>query len=616
MSRRRVSPWLAPVVALVATLVAAAPAGAAEVDVSLSPRETHVGVPATLTVTVTNADRHERPAIGPVPDLRIEAMGGGSRREVTQIINGDVTRQVSITYSFRVTPTRAGTVTIPSFTVTADGEAHETAPVDLVALPVGTSGRFDDDSEDVVAVEITADRTRVYLGEPVRLALRIWLHPHREARYRYTMSDGDMWRRIELRMSGWGPFLGTLDELVGQGRRPRGRDVVRAGADGQERAFYLYEIPTTFWPAQVGPLELEDVTVVVDYPTRLRRDFFDLAVVRSRQVVVAAAAPEVEVVAPPEAGRPPIFEGAVGRFAIEASARPTEVAVGDPITLTIAIADRTPGGTRLDLLPPPPLTRIAALTDDFDIPTEPLAGTVDGTEKVFRQTLRARHDGVARIPPIPYAFFDAETGTYQTILTDPIELVVAPASVLPMSDVVGGAAAGREEATELTETAGGLVANYPPSTALLETHGGGTTWWLWPVVLVPPLLWVGVVAGRAVAVRRRDESFSRRRRARRAAIGLIRRADRDDPQQQAEWAAAAVRGYVADRWNLPGGLTRTDVREVLARHQAPEALIEEVEALLSRCEAVCYAPAPNGTSEDLAHEAIRVINRLERERLA
>ena len=88
----------------------------------------------------------------------------------------------------------------------------------------------------------------------------------------------------------------------------------------------------------------------------------------------------------------------------------TNVKAGDPITLLFGIAGTGP----LELVQAPPLAELPALTADFKVPNEPLAGYVEEARKVFSTTIRPRKAGISEIPPIPFTYFDPEIGKFVT----------------------------------------------------------------------------------------------------------------------------------------------------------------------------------------------------------
>src|SRR5262249_40562454 len=137
-------------------------------------------------------------------------------------------------------------------------------------------------------------------------------------------------------------------------------------------------------------------------------------------------------------GQPATFSGAVGQFDIFASAKPVDVSVGDPITLTVTITDNTPSpGAKIDVLAPPPLDRVTELTENFRMPSDPLAGTVSAPTTTLTKTLRPKGDQITRIPPIPFTFFNPDTEQYVTRSTAAVPIKVKPASQLTMNAVVG-----------------------------------------------------------------------------------------------------------------------------------------------------------------------------------
>ena len=110
-------------------------------------------------------------------------------------------------------------------------------------------------------------------------------------------------------------------------------------------------------------------------------------------------------VSPPEGGRPAAWNGAVGSFTIEAIAKPVDVAVGDPITVTIRLTDEsTTAG--LAGLQAPVIADLPGFLENFRVPREAASGTIDGRSKVFTQSIRAASDSVRELPPISFVFQD------------------------------------------------------------------------------------------------------------------------------------------------------------------------------------------------------------------
>jgi hypothetical protein len=117
----------------------------------------------------------------------------------------------------------------------------------------------------------------------------------------------------------------------------------------------------------------------------------------------------------PEAGRPADFSGAVGRFSLQATAVPLDVAVGDLITVTL----RLEGEKLPDLFAPPRIPEGPGLRT-YEM--KPVPEETSGTQHVFRQTVVALDPSVPALPAITFTFFDARGGLYRTLTAGPFPL--------------------------------------------------------------------------------------------------------------------------------------------------------------------------------------------------
>ncbi len=589
---------------LVAALAGTAVAQDTAVKVTISDRETYVGVPITLRVIIENAEQHDAPEIPEIDDLTIRSTGGPQRSSQTTIVNGRRSSFVRDTYIYQVVPQRAGEFTIPAVEVNADGTTFRTQSLRIIATKSET--------DDLLFVEVVGGRDQLYVGEPLDVTLQIFLRPFADQRLNFRMNEGHMWGRIDLQNSSWGVFAEPLQEMYTQRQRPSGKAVIREDSAGNPHRYFVYELRHQTWPQRPGTLDVGDVNIIVNYPVRLGRDRFslfnDLTIEQTRPLAVQATLSPIEIMPLPTDNRPPQFEGAVGQFTITTSANPTDVAVGEPITLTIQIR----GTGRLDTLEPPPLPRVAELTRDFKVPTDPLAGEVRGSAKQFNQSIRALRDDVTEIPRIPFAYFDPQSTEYVTTYSDPIPLTVRPTETVSATEIVDSGAAPRSNGQPLTEVAGGILANYAGSSALLAQQAFTPSWISNALLAVPPLAFVITWIFQRRCLRLHDELYARRRHAKRNALRVIDAAVRGAQTPIPAAITSAVAGYVADRCSLPpGGLTRAEIHARLTSQSIDAGLVDKIDTLLERCEALAYAPAGDEAAHDLAQTARRCIARLE-----
>ena len=109
-----------------------------------------------------------------------------------------------------------------------------------------------------------------------------------------------------------------------------------------------------------------------------------------RLVAVAAAVPvEVREVPLP---RPATFCGGIGNYRVAASASPTALRVGDPLTLRLDF-ERGQGSGSLDLISAPNLEANSKIAADFEIIDKNPTGRSEGEVKRFEYALRPKRAG-------------------------------------------------------------------------------------------------------------------------------------------------------------------------------------------------------------------------------
>jgi tetratricopeptide (TPR) repeat protein len=490
-------------------------ASSAEIDVRLSGQETYVGLPVILQVRISNASKHEEPEMPQVDGLSIESTGTPASSSQISIINGRRSERSSVTYSYRITPRREGEFTIPPLIVKADG-AQELTRAQRIAVTKSETG-------DLMFVEIEGKKDSIYVGQPLELTLKIWLRPYRDQERQIVLSEGDMWNLIASETS-WGLFAERMQEIDEGNQRPGGEEVLREDSAGQSRSYYLYEVVATIYPQRAGKIDAKDVQIVMRYPTALGQsrsrmssmfgddplsfrsrmfedDFFAspfgrnrLSVTAVRPIVADAVVQPIRVKPIPTVGRPADYRGAVGQYKIVTEARPTRVKAGDPITLHVGIAGNGP----MDLVQAPPLADLPSLTQSFRVPNEPLAGFVDGSQKVFSTSIRPVSEAVTEIPAIPLSYFDPDAEKFVTVYSDPIKIEVEHADTLALGAIVGGGRGARAEGDAESASESPLSAvsfenysgddvlqNEPPAASLTFLH--------WLGLVIPPLLVVGLL---------------------------------------------------------------------------------------------------------------------------
>ena len=586
--------WVAAPLALALGLAATTATYGQSFKSEISARRADLGESLTLLIKLIDVTTPKAPVPPETDDFDIRLVNPIPSKN--QIVIGRRSRRVEYGYRFEVRPRRLGRLRLPPFTVDLNGKRDQTAPI-LIAVEKGPAGPFFD-----CAVQASANR--VFLGQTIDLKLMLWVRKFSQGRFELSLND--TWRLLRLNQSNAGIFADA------DFSRPKYSQSRRADDDGVMQEFYVFQVDLVATPTRAGPLDFGPIELVYEYPVRLERSGFGLlerlSIARSRVIRSRPKSPSVEIKPIPTAGRPADFNGAIGPHTITARATPTEVPVGDPITLSLTLRGTGP----LDRLSAPRLDRVEALTDDFEVPAESLAGELTGGGKTFTLTVRALRDDVTEIPPIPLSFFDPRTESFRTVRTDAIPLTVTPAERLALTLPEDGATGGR--LAPLVETTEGLMANTTDPSEVLADQSGRIATHVWIILAALPAVYLGTWLIQRRTLRLRDDTALRRRG--KAMADARRRLAAAGGADAHAHLAGAVLGYIADRCNAPaGGMTRADAARLLGERKAPAATVQAVDRLLASVEQAQYAGTSAVDGGQLASAAGQVLSELEKLKL-
>ena len=582
------------------------------VEAVTTAREVYVGQPFPFNIRVKGSDSPRAPDLSVLRDFRVETLGGRQNNSVSiTIINRQRNRVVrrGYTFSYRLTPTRAGKLLIPSLPVTVGRSVLRTKARTITAVPPTETADF--------KFRVKLAKNRCYVNEPVKLTATWYIAKDARKYHAYLPvadMDGLTFRLIEPARNANTRYLRIS---LGKGKRAlaaQGRGVLG------NKTFKTITFAADLIPKQGGVLRIPAATItfegVVNY--RLVKTFFGRVEKRPvyKTFVIPSNPLTLNVLPLPAAGRPAGFTGLVGRYSLTVEAEPTQVNVGDPITLTIRISGPS---ANLDELELPLLSRQAALARDFKIPVERAHGEVAGREKVFTQTIRATHADIKQIPALELPYFDPESRAYRVARSEPIPLDVRATRVTTAAD-----AEGRElpvlGRTVLEELAEGIAHNYETLDALAPQRYGPGAWlsspgWL-ALLILPPLGYFTALITTVVMQRRAADPAGRAAKlAYRVFARELKKLPADAEQVQAA-VLGALRRYLGSKLRMASGtVTFVDVASPLNACGVPADTLAALQQLFEQCEAGRYAAgAAQGKIDDpsaLAQRAVDAIRELE-----
>jgi hypothetical protein len=555
----------------------AATAGlAATIEYDIQPRLLRLGESATCRITIRGASGAPAPSLPPISGFDISSTGTEQSFSVSP--NG---RESSVAYVYRLTPREIGTFVIGPFSYSLHGDTVSLPAVEIKVLApgAGDSASPAQRMSDLLFATLSIDQPHVYVQQSFAMLLSIFsqgLNLDREVQLTDFKTAG-------LKIEGYDEMGATREVVNGQPYDVR-RFRVRATA------------------LTAGTFSLSPrlrVNAVV--PTQRRRDpiesFFGDAFFSRAQVQpldVAAQPLDLTVKDLPVEGRPASFSGAVGRYSFDVAARPLQLRVGDPVTITLTIR----GQGNLAGITPPAL----ALGDAFKV-YEPRLITDDPAngQRVFEQVVIPRTAKATDLPAISFSFFDPQMEAYQTISHGPYTLALdATGATDPM--MLQGAG---HPAISVPASLGSDIV-YLKSAPHHWARHTDRSWYESPVVWSLQGVAPVALALLFLVARRRDAMASDTARARRHHAPRSARLAMAEAEQQRvagsrqeffEGLWKVLTTYFGHRFNLaPGEVAAEEVSRRLQRAGLPVPEVVEIRQLFTDCESHRFGSGESAAS--------------------
>ena len=537
-----------------------------------------------------------------------------SYSESTQIINGRISRHVSYTYTYILQPLKEGDFVIPPARLSLKGKVYESGPVRITVVKGNQPARSGagsgsqggraaaapaagNGSSSNLYVRMIVDKTKVYLGEPVAVTVKIFSRVSLTGFEEVDMPEFDGFLKQEIPT----PNLTSLQ-----------REYINGVAynTGVIQRYLLF-------PQTTGDIKIDPVKIVCLVRKRVHSspggffdDFFD-SYQTVRQPILSA--PLTIHVKPLPAGAPADFSGAVGTFGLDATLDKDSLKVNDAVTLKVRIS----GNGNLKLIQAPKID----FPPDFESydpkVVSRIKNTVHGATgyKQFEYLMIPRHAGKYRIPPVVFSYFDPAAGRYKTLRTPAFTVTVKKGEGETGTQVITG---GDKEALKFL----GKDIRYIHTGPIRLKKAGYSlfdTWLFKAFYLVLLLLFLVVV----FAYRRHrkvmgDQQRVRNRKANKVARKRLKVAGqhlrRGDQSGFYEEVLKALWGYLSDKMLLPvSDLTQETAARALEERGVSKELIERLLRVIDRCEYARYAPESDaGAAMDkLYEETVAVISELE-----
>jgi hypothetical protein len=519
-----------------------------------------VGETATLSLTFQGGTPTQVPALQLPPGLT--AQSAGQSRQIT-LDNGEMRSNISFNYT--LTASRPGEYVIPSITGEMDHQTYRSVPLKLkvTASAPALSAAF---------LKLIPSKEMVYVGEVFPVEVQLYLAV-REDNLQLPQIEGD------------GFVFGKVPQPT-QSNSQVGNQMFQV-VTFRLSAMAVKEGTLTLGPAQCSLV----LYVPIGGRSRTLFDDFFGGGVQRRPVTLSSEAQKIVVVPLPKEEQPASFNGAVGRFSLAATASPTNVIVGDPITLHLKIT----GQGNLESLPFP------GDSDWADFKLYPPTSKIESTDSIgvtgaksFERVVIPQSADVKHLPGVTFSFFDPEQKAYRTLDTPPIPIVVRPSQAIRSLPPFSGPSRSASENSTLVRDVVHIKPYLGPVIEGLQPPLLLQPWFL-ALQGVPLVAWFTALLWR----RRQDELANNPQRRRQVRVsGIVRQglreltsaAQANDSEKFFATAFRLLQEQLGERLNLPGSAITEAVLDERLRGIAPEELVSQLHELFQLCNQARYAP--------------------------
>lgn len=576
-----------------------------------APGVVKVGQQFRLTYTINTEAKDFRS-----PDFRnFTVLAGPSTSSSTNvsIVNGKMTRNYQLQFTYILQADKSGEFKIPPASVEVDGKTFKSNAVQIEVIDGdGSTARqksrqtnteqSSSQTSEVKAggedlfVRVLVNKRNVYREEPLVAIIKLYSKLNISGLENVDFPDFESFYKQEIETK---PLRQLEKENVNG----------EIYGTGVLKKYLLF-------PQKTGRLTIQPFEVDCIVQKKVEgesRSLFDDFFGSYKNVRMSLASDPLQInVRSLPSGEPDGFTGGVGSYRMKAFLNKQSVKTNEGVTLKINIS----GSGNLKVLEPPQVN----FPPDLEVYDPKVSNNINVTEsgasgtKTIEYLVIPRHSGEYRIPSIGMAYFDPGTSSFKTMQTQPMTLNVAkgegdtttgvasPYSQQDVNMIGSDIRYIKTEDFEYREKGEFLFG----SGQFYALYAGGVA--VFFVVFFIRRKKIRENADVAMMKHRKANKFARRR---------LKEASKylktDEKDKFYEETLRALWGYLSDKLGIAvADLSRDKAREIFSEKQIPEDLTEQFIELIDNCEFARYAPSGGVEKMDeLYNHAISIISHLQ-----
>lgn len=532
------------------------------------------------------------------PDfVNFKVLAGPSQSSSFSSINGKTSYK--LTYTYVIQPLSKGTFTIPSASITYDGEVIKSNTVrvsvtDAVAIPKDPNDpRYVAQENIHLVAEIS--NVRPYVGESISVTYKLYVNTNKVNVQNYRESSspsfGGFWNQnIELKR-GAGAQTGTYG--------------------GKSYRYVVLKkavlIPHTAGELELDPLEF-DITAGVPMG---QRDFFGNQLMNDVNMTVTSGRKTIRVKKLPEANKPLDFKGAVGDFTFAVTPSKTDLKANESSQIKVELS----GKGNLKLVKLPGIETPNGLEVYEPEHKEKITTNLSGMKgAVYDQyAVVPQFRGKFIIPSVSFSYFNPKTEKYVSINTDPIVLNAIQGRQIPDNGdavIAKRAVEGNESDIRYIETKATFVSSEEGN----DFFRSG----LFYLLMISPLLSIplGIFIGKKKKERDMDVVGNKRRKADRLAKRYLSQAKKELGKKEDFYVALekALHNYLKAKLHVETSeISKDKIAEILRDRNVEDKIITDFTTVLDNCDYARYTPSTDVMMKQEYDKAREVIANLDKQ---
>jgi hypothetical protein len=523
-------------------------------------------------------------------------VGGPNQSISNSWVNGK--RSFSKTYTYFLTPTQKGALSIDQATIKIDGEIYKTTPqkitvteaVDIPRDPNSPEYLIDDNLHLVAEIS----NPRPYVNEAITIVYKLYFrNPLRisDARAVENPKFADFWsHNIDI------PQLKVEDGTY----------------EGEPYKMVVWK-KSVLYPQKTGKLSIEPLSLnlIIDLPSN-RRDFFGNRILQQSSRTVTAGRRTINVKALPEKGKPANFFGAVGQFDFDALINKNALKATESFEIKLKVSGK--GNLKLFNLPQLVLPNTLEIFEPEH--TENVVTTLSGMQGSIEDnyTIVPRFQGKYPISPVAFSYFDPKKEQYFTLRSS--EQIV---------DVYGGPLANNSDDNSTPLAAKQLLSNTDESFRFIKLNPNlepivKKAFWnsklFYGLITAPFFLLLGFVLFLKRNQRiSNDVEGSRLRLANRLSKKYLGEAKKNLKNKALFYDALerALYNYLKSKLRIKtDDFSKSRIAEILVKRNLTQEEIKSFLDLLENCEVARYSPATDAKMQQDFDQALAVISNIDK----